>query len=90
MFSSGTSDTRGAFGVDGWVSWGVDIGWTDARGACELGGHTELHTHELPGSPYSSGSRFTEYRKSKGSVKDGLGTKRKKKIFRDASESVRQ
>ena len=37
MLSSGTSDTRGAVGVEGWPSWGVDIGWTYARCACEKG-----------------------------------------------------
>ena len=57
MPSSGTSDTRGAVGVEEGSVGGVDIGWTDARGACEFWGHTELRTHEIPGSLFSSVKR---------------------------------
>ena len=58
MLSSGSFDTRGAVGVEGWPTGGVDIGGgTDARGTYEYGGHTEHHKHELPGSLYSSGKR---------------------------------
>ena len=58
MLSSGTTGTLGAVGVDGLISGGVDIGWADARGACELWGHTELDTHELPDNLYSLGKRI--------------------------------
>ena len=35
MLSLGSSDTRGAVGVEVWPSGVVDIGGTDARGAYE-------------------------------------------------------
>ena len=32
MLSSGSADTRGAVGVEGWASLGVDIGWGPSHG----------------------------------------------------------
>ena len=65
----------GTVGVEGWSSGGVDIGRTDTRVACEYGGHTERHNHELPGSIYSSGKRVPRMPKRQWYVKDGLNTK---------------
>ena len=80
MLSSGTSDTRGAVGAEWCVSGCVDIGWTDARGACELGGHTELRTHEIQGCLCSLGKRLLRMPGDKGYVKDGLNTESERKI----------
>ena len=61
-------------------------GGVDARGACEYGGHTELHKHVLPGSRYFLVSKFSKANKT-WVQKDGLVVKKKEKI-RDASGYV--
>ena len=68
----------GSRGVSGSSGSRDDIGWTDALGACELVGHTELHTHGLPVRLYSSGKRVPRMSKRQGYVKDGLNTERKR------------
>ena len=45
---SGSTEISGAVGVEGGSSGCVDIGVTDARSACEYGGHAELDAHVTP------------------------------------------
>ena len=86
MLSSGSADTRGAVGVAGWSTGGVDIGWEPTHGVLvsRVVTQNSTNTYYLA-SRYFLVSKFSEGQQN-------VGTKRrtdyKKEKIRDASGYV--
>ena len=70
MLSSGSADTRGAVGVEGWASGGVDIGWGPTHGVLVSRGVTRNSTNAYYlaiGTPRVS--EFSEGQQNEGTKK---------------------